>query len=170
MQWGPQAGLLHARQTGCAKPKSPQEQRLRRAGRRGEARKEGGWGERAGEGAGPHAHTRTHTHAHTRTHAERAARRGRAAWPVPGADSALPTMLYKFCIISAMNSFLHSKTDSSKGREGLAVGGGGRRGDKGAAGWEGPGGSGPRRVQREAWRPHPPLPCGAARPLLRRAH
>lgn len=45
----------------------------------------------------------------------------------PGADSTLPATLYKFCIILAMNSFLRSKTDSSKGGEGPEAGGGGAR-------------------------------------------
>lgn len=48
-------------------------------------------------------------------------------WPVPSTDSALPATLYKFCIILAMNSFLRSKTDSSKGKEGPETGGGGVR-------------------------------------------
>ena len=69
-------------------------------------------------------HARTHTHAHTHTHTHT----GRKSCPegrVGGlcrVDSALPTTLYKFCIISAMNRFLHSKTDSSKGREGPVAG------------------------------------------------
>lgn len=43
-------------------------------------------------------------------------------WPAPSADSVLPATLYKFCIILARNSFLRSKTDSSKGEEGLEAG------------------------------------------------
>ena len=66
---------------------------------------------------------RTHTHTHTHTHTQRQEElpRGRVGG-LCRVDSALPTTLYKFCIISAMNSFLHSKTDSSKGREGPVVG------------------------------------------------
>lgn len=71
-------------------------------------------------GADPRTHSRTHTCAH----AGGATQRGQQCG-LSRADAALPTTLYKFCITSAGNSFLPSKTDSSKGKEGPAAGGGG---------------------------------------------
>lgn len=88
-----------------------------RSGNAGWQGKEGrGLGEGAGEGAAP-------------TIQKPGVRSGEgAAWPMQSADSALPATLYKFCIILAMNSFLRSQTDSSKGKEGLEAGRGRGRG------------------------------------------